>query len=147
MAFLNRQEAPTVETSDADFNMLGIRMRGYVDVKTGLSFGRVRKTGCHQRSLVAILFSSIERTRTMPNDGQDVNWDAVIARCLAYLCLKNSEYRDKDKLEQAQFLAKLGLPLDDRAGVTGSTSGSLRELARQAKKKKGVKKNGKAKAK
>jgi len=36
MAFLNGQEAPTVETSDADFNMLGIRMRGYHDFGVNL---------------------------------------------------------------------------------------------------------------
>jgi hypothetical protein len=81
----------------------------------------------------------------MPKDGQDVNWNAVIGRCLAYLCLKNSEYGDKDKTEQAAFLQKLGLPLEDQASVTGSTPGSLRELARMARKKKGKKKNGKGK--
>lgn len=31
VGFLNGQEAPTVETADADFNMLGIAMRGYYD--------------------------------------------------------------------------------------------------------------------
>ncbi len=81
----------------------------------------------------------------MPNEGQEPNWSAVIARCLAYLCLKNSEYRDKSVLEQAAFLEKLGLPMDDRAGVVGSTPGSLRELARQARNKKGGKRNGKRK--
>lgn len=81
----------------------------------------------------------------MPNEGHDPNWSAVIARCLAYLCLKNSEYRDKSTLEQAAFLEKLGLPMHDRAGVVGSTPASLRELARQARSKKGGKKNGKGK--
>ncbi|MFO0837218.1 MAG: hypothetical protein U1D55_01735 [Phycisphaerae bacterium] len=81
----------------------------------------------------------------MPNEGHDPNWSAVIARCLAYLCLKNSEYRDKSTLEQAAFLEKLGLPMHDRAGVVGSTPGSLRELARQARNKKGGKRNGKGK--
>lgn len=81
----------------------------------------------------------------MATENSDVNWNAVIARCLAYLCLKNSEYGDKGKLEQAAFLEKLGLPLEDRAGVVGSTPQSLRELARQAKVKKGGKNNGEAK--
>lgn len=31
VAFLNGQEAPTIETADADFNVLGIQMRGYHD--------------------------------------------------------------------------------------------------------------------
>lgn len=81
----------------------------------------------------------------MPNDVQDTNWSAVIARSLAYLCLQNSQYRDKPVLAQAQFLEKLGLPMADRAAVIGSTLGSLRELTRQANAKKGSKKNGKGK--
>ena len=36
MAILNGHKAPTVETSDADFNMLGIRMRGYHDFGVNL---------------------------------------------------------------------------------------------------------------
>ncbi|HKV98996.1 MAG TPA: hypothetical protein VJN96_04190 [Vicinamibacterales bacterium] len=78
----------------------------------------------------------------MKDDDNEVNWAAVTARCLAYLCLKNSRYADKSLLEQAGFLEKLGLPLEERAGVVGSTAASLRELARQAKTKKGAKKNG-----
>lgn len=31
VAFLNGQEAPTVESADADFNVLGVQMRGYFD--------------------------------------------------------------------------------------------------------------------
>lgn len=31
VAFLNGQESPTIETADADFSVLGIRMRGYHD--------------------------------------------------------------------------------------------------------------------
>lgn len=81
----------------------------------------------------------------MQNDQQDVDWSAVIARCLAYLCLKNSDCSDKSILEQAQFLEKMGLPIEDRANVTGSTPGSLRELARVAKNKKGAKRRGKGK--
>jgi phage major head subunit gpT-like protein len=30
-AFLNGQESPTIETAEADFNVLGIKMRGYHD--------------------------------------------------------------------------------------------------------------------
>jgi len=35
-AFLNGQERPTVESADADFNMLGIQMRGYHDFGVAL---------------------------------------------------------------------------------------------------------------
>jgi hypothetical protein len=81
----------------------------------------------------------------MKNSDEEVNWSAVIARCLAYLCLKNSRYADRSILEQAQFLEKLGLPLEDCAGVIGSTAASLRELSRKAKARKGIGRNGKAK--
>lgn len=74
------------------------------------------------------------------NDRESVNWTAVTARCLAYLCLKTSRFADSSVLEQASFLEKLGLPLEDRAGVVGSSPASLRELARQAKSKKRKKK-------
>jgi hypothetical protein len=70
------------------------------------------------------------------NNSENVEWSAVIARCLAYLCLKNSKFADASLLEQANFLEKLGLPLEDRAGVVGSSAASLRELARQARAKK-----------
>ena len=81
----------------------------------------------------------------MPNNAQEVNWSAVIARCLAYLCLKNSDYGTATKHEQAAFLGKLGLPLCERAGVVGSTPGSMRELARRARNKKGRKPSGSSK--
>jgi hypothetical protein len=79
----------------------------------------------------------------MASEDDGANWAAVTGRCLAYLCLKNSQYANASILDQASFLEKLGLPLEDRAGVVGSSAASLRELARQAKAKKGAKKNGK----
>jgi hypothetical protein len=45
VAFLNGQESPTIETADADFNMLGVQMRGYHDFGVNLqepSVGRVK---------------------------------------------------------------------------------------------------------
>lgn len=81
----------------------------------------------------------------MKGNEEETDWAAVTARCLAYLCLKNSRYADKSLLEQSQFLEKLGLPIEDRAGVVGSTPASLRELSRQARSK--GKKGGKARGK
>jgi hypothetical protein len=81
----------------------------------------------------------------MSNSDNEVNWSAVIARSLAYLSLKNSRFADKSLLEQAQFLEKLGLPIEDRAAVVGSTPASLRELSRQAKAKKAKGRDGKVK--
>ncbi|OHB82969.1 MAG: hypothetical protein A2V98_07455 [Planctomycetes bacterium RBG_16_64_12] len=36
VAFLNGQESPTIETADADFNVLGIKLRGYHDLGCAL---------------------------------------------------------------------------------------------------------------
>ncbi len=36
VAFLNGQESPTIETADADFNVLGVQMRGYHDFGVNL---------------------------------------------------------------------------------------------------------------
>jgi hypothetical protein len=77
---------------------------------------------------------------------EKIDWSAVTARCLAYLCLKNSPFADASLLSQAQFLEKLGLPLEEQAGVVGSTVASLRELARQARAKKHPKKLSRHKA-
>jgi len=47
VAFLNGQEAPTIETAEADFNILGIQMRGYHDFGAALQDyrGGVRAKG------------------------------------------------------------------------------------------------------
>jgi hypothetical protein len=36
VAFLNGQESPTIETAEADFNILGVKMRGYHDFGVAL---------------------------------------------------------------------------------------------------------------
>ena len=43
VAFLNGQESPTIETAEADFNVLGIQMRGYHD------FGVAKQDACATR--------------------------------------------------------------------------------------------------
>jgi len=40
VAFLNGQESPTIETADADFNVLGIKLRGYHDFGAAKQDGR-----------------------------------------------------------------------------------------------------------
>jgi hypothetical protein len=47
VAFLNGQESPTIETAEADFNMLGVRMRGFHDFGVSLQDprGGVRAKG------------------------------------------------------------------------------------------------------
>jgi hypothetical protein len=36
VAFLNGQESPTIETAEADFNVLGVQMRGFHDFGVSL---------------------------------------------------------------------------------------------------------------
>jgi hypothetical protein len=66
-------------------------------------------------------------------------WQGVIARCLAYLCLKNSEYADGSMQEQARFLRRMGLPIEERGTLVGSSAESLKamERAKRSKKKRG----------
>jgi len=40
VAFLNGQESPTIETADADFNVLGVQLRGVHDFGCALQDGR-----------------------------------------------------------------------------------------------------------
>lgn len=68
------------------------------------------------------------------NDGS--NWLPVIARSLAYLCLKQARLDDKPMLDRAKFLNGLGLPRSEAAGLLGTTPASLAELQRQANKRK-----------
>ena len=94
---------------------------------------------------VADILAGMPTKKQRPqNDQEEVDWTAVIARCLAYLCLKQSEHTDANKLTQAKFLSSLGLPNKDSAEVIGSSAASLRVLAGRAKKK-GGKRNGKSK--
>jgi len=44
VAFLNGQRSPTVETADADFNVLGIQMRGYFD----FGCAQAESKGCYK---------------------------------------------------------------------------------------------------
>jgi len=70
----------------------------------------------------------------------------VIGRSLAYLCLQNSEAKDRTVLEKAEFLSALGLPFADAAKMLGSTSESLRVMSyTKGKKAKGAARGKKAK--
>jgi hypothetical protein len=55
VAFLNGQESPTIETAEADFAVLGIRMRGYHDFGVALidPKGGVKMTPRVQGSVTA----------------------------------------------------------------------------------------------
>ena len=68
----------------------------------------------------------------------------VIGRSLAFLCLQSTSAKEGTMLQKAEFLSGLGLDYADAAQMLGTTSASLKELARQAKQaKKGKGKRGK----
>jgi hypothetical protein len=74
----------------------------------------------------------------MPDGGNtDRDWQAVIGRALAFLCLTQADLRDKGLAEQTLFLEGLGLTRKEAAAMLGSTADSLTELIRQSKLKKG----------
>lgn len=76
----------------------------------------------------------------MPNgDDSGVQWQAVIGRCLAYLCLQNSEFKNDNLIPKAKFLEGMGLSRADAAGILNTTPASLNELFRVARKAKGAK--------
>lgn len=81
------------------------------------------------------------------NESEWVKVATVLSRSLAFLCLQYTPAKDGSVLEKADFLLSLGLPYGDTAGMIGSTEASIKELARLAKKPKGVGRGKKAKNK
>jgi len=68
-----------------------------------------------------------------PSPQDESDWQAIIGRSLAFLCLHYGELRTATLLEQAEFLARLGLPRKEAAVLLGTTDASLAEMARQKK--------------
>jgi len=71
---------------------------------------------------------------TTRNDDQGTDWDAVIGRSLAYLCLHHSGMKSEKLLEQADFLARVGVNRKDTAAILGTSDDSLRVLGSQRAK-------------
>lgn len=69
----------------------------------------------------------------MPAQADDQDWTSVIGRSLAFLCLHYAEMRTKTLMEQAEFLARLGVSRREAAVILGSTEESLSVMARRAK--------------
>ena len=74
----------------------------------------------------------------MADKEEGPDWQAVVARSVAFLSLHSSGLREKDLATQGQFLERLGLPRRDAAELLGTTHASLTELLRLARKKKGA---------
>lgn len=67
-------------------------------------------------------------------EASDFEWEAVIAKALAYLCLDRAGLTSEKLLVQADFLQRFGLPRKEVATILGTTDDSLRVMAtRQAK--------------
>lgn len=73
----------------------------------------------------------------MAENEEGPDWQAVIARAVAFLSLHGAGLREKDLATQGQFLEGLGLPRRDTAKLLGTTPASLAVLlSRVARKKK-----------
>jgi len=70
---------------------------------------------------------------------EEIYWLSVIAKSLAFMCMKNDPVKDKEKLAQARFLMGFGLKRAHAAAVLGTTDDSLRVLEARAKKTKEAK--------
>ena len=66
-----------------------------------------------------------------------VKTGTIIGRSLAFLCLQSTSIKEGTLLQKAEFLSGLGLAYEDAAQMLGTSTASLKELARQAKKSKG----------
>ena len=57
------------------------------------------------------------------------DWQAVVAKATAYLCLLQADMGSATVLDQAEFLMRFGLSRADAAQLLGSSEESLRVLA------------------
>jgi hypothetical protein len=77
----------------------------------------------------------------MVNGMPGADWEkigTIIGRSLAFLCMQSTPAKEGTLLKKADFLTGLGLTYDDAAQMLGTTSASLKELARRAKNAKGA---------
>jgi hypothetical protein len=74
---------------------------------------------------------------------QEMDWKPVTGRALAFLCLHYADMRSKTLVEQADFLARFGIPRAEAATILGTTEESLRVMSR---KRTGRKRSGRPKS-
>jgi hypothetical protein len=74
-----------------------------------------------------------------------VDWAAVTARALAFLCVRQAKMEGETLLDQASFLERFGIPRAEAAVILGSTDQSLAVMDRRRKvRKKQAKSKGRA---
>ena len=100
----------------------------------GLVYKR-RIAGSHKPRFVQIRHLSKGAQMEKAAEGES-SWMAVVARSLAYLCLKQSGTYE-NLAEQALFLERLGLSRKDAASLLGSSAASLSVMVGRVTKKKG----------
>lgn len=84
----------------------------------------------------------------MESNDQKQDSLSVIARALAFLCIQNSNLKEKTTAQKAVFLSSIGLTKQVIADMLESTPQSIAELIRQSKgTKKKVSSNGKGQKK
>lgn len=69
------------------------------------------------------------------NQSPDIDWTAVTARALAFLCVRQAQLEGETLLEQATFLERFGIPKPEAAAILGTTQKSLTEMERQQKER------------
>lgn len=83
------------------------------------------------------------------SDDAQSKWLPVIAKSLAYLCLRQAEGEEPERfdsvLKRVKFLEGLGLSRDHAASAAGSSAHSVQELDRQQKNRKTKNATGKKK--
>jgi len=83
----------------------------------------------------------------MAKEPQEVDWTAVIARALGFLCLHQAKLQDETVVKQADFLGRFGIPRSEAAVLLGSTEASLKVMdARQKRRGKSTAKKSTAKS-
>lgn len=62
------------------------------------------------------------------------DWNEVIAKSLAFLCLHHGDQIKKPMVEQFDFLTRFGIPRKEAAQILGTSDDSLRVMIAQRKK-------------
>lgn len=66
---------------------------------------------------------------------QEIDWTAVIARTLGFLCIHQAKLQDETLVKQADFLERFGIPRSEAAVILGSSEKSLYEMDRRSRAK------------
>lgn len=74
-----------------------------------------------------------------PREDKGSDWQAVIGRSLAFICLQIGDMKNDKLAKKAAFLKGLGLSTMDAAAILNTTPASLYELFRQERRRKGGK--------